>query len=262
ARDVGGDHFAVVVFLLEGHFGHVAVGPDVEAVDAEAAGVADVGGVRDVAGVVAAVLDLDLVLPADQFFHRRIGEPVGALELAAVAILHVDACEDAAAQRLAAGDRAERGIDLAVVPAVHADAEVAAVEFVGVAQHDVDRAGHRVARAVGAVAAEDLDAVDHLGGDAVDPERAVVAGAWHLLAVDQHLGVAAAQAAQLHAVEFHDVGADEGGTREALDHVADGGRLEALEVFQVVAEHGFRVGGAVAVGDLALDHDRVELPGL
>src|SRR3546814_8586899 len=36
ARDVGGDRFAIVVLLLEGHFGHLAVGLDVEAVDAEA----------------------------------------------------------------------------------------------------------------------------------------------------------------------------------------------------------------------------------
>src|SRR3546814_8679705 len=32
ARDVGGDRFAIVVLLLEGHFGHLAVGLDVETV--------------------------------------------------------------------------------------------------------------------------------------------------------------------------------------------------------------------------------------
>src|SRR5690606_19144032 len=188
ARDVGGDRFAVVVLFLEGHFGDLAVGLDVEAVDAEAPGFADVGGPGDVARVVAAVLDFLLVLPADQFLPRRIGVAVRALELAAVAVLHVDAAEDAAAQRLAAGHGAQGRVDLAVVPAVHAHAQVAAVEFVGVAQDDVDRAGDGVARAVGAVAAQDLDAVDHLRRDPVDPERAVVAGAGHLLAVDQHLG--------------------------------------------------------------------------
>src|SRR3546814_774000 len=109
---------------------------------------------------------------------------------------------------------------------------------------------------------QDFDAVDHLRRDAVDPERAVVAGAGHLLAVDQHLGIAAAQAAQLYAVVFHDVGADEGRAGQALDHVAHGIGFEALEVFQVVAEHRRDVGRAVAVGDLGLHDDGVELLGL
>src|SRR3546814_4357972 len=133
------------------------------------------------------------------------------------------------------------------------------VRSVGFAQDDVDRTGDGVARAVGAVAAQDFDAVDHLRRDAVDPERAVVAGAGHLLAVDQHRGIAAAQAAQLYAVVFHDVGADEGRAGQALDHVAHGIGFEALEVFQVVAEHRRDVGRAVAVGDLGLHDDGVEL---
>ena len=261
AGNVGGDHLAVVVLLLERHLGHVAVGPDVEAVDAEPAGLAHVGGPGQVAGIVAAVLDLGLVLEADQFVHRRIGEAVRALGLGAVAVLHVDAGQDAAAQRIAAGHRAEGRVHFAVVPAVDADADVAAVELVGVAQHDVDRAGHGVARAVGAVAAQDLDPVDHLRRDPVDPERAVVAGAGHRLAVDQHLGIAAAQAAQLHAVVLHDVRTDERGARHALDHVAHGVGLEALEVFQVVGQHRGGIGRAVAVGDFRHHHDAVQVLG-
>src|SRR5690606_12783898 len=221
AGDVGGDHLAVVVFLLERHLGHVAVGLDEEAVDAQPASLADIGGPGDVARVVAAILDFLLVLPADKFFHRRVAEAIGTLDLGAVAVLHVDAGEEAAAQRFAAGDGTEGRIDFAAVPAVHAQAQVAAVECVGVAQDDVDRAGYGIARAFGAVAAQHLDSVDHFSRDAVAPERAVVAGAGHLLAVDQHLGVAAAQAAQLHAVVFHDVRADESRTWDALDHVAD-----------------------------------------
>src|SRR5690606_22315671 len=197
AGHVGGDHLAVVVLLLEGHLGDLAVGLDVETVDAEATGLADIDGIGDVARVVAAVLHFLLVLPADQLGHRRVRVAVRALGLAAVAVLHVDAAQQAPAQGLATRDRAEGRVDLAVVPAVHAQAQVAAIELVGIAQDDVDRAGDRVARTVGAVAAQDLDAVDHLRRDAVHPERAVVTGAGHLLAVDQHLGVAAAQATQL-----------------------------------------------------------------
>jgi len=262
ARHVGGDHVVVVVLFLEGNFGHVAVGLDVEAVDADAAGLADVGGVGEIARVVAAVLDFGLVFPADPFFHRRILEAVGALDLGAVAILYVDAGQEATAQGFAAGHRAEGRIHFAVVPAVGADADIAAVELVGVAQDDVDRAGDGVAAAVGAVATQDFDPVDHFRRDPVDPERAVLAGTRHLLAVDQHLGVAAGQAAQLGAVEFHDVGADEADAGHALEHVADGVGLEALEVFQVVDQGGGGVFCAVAVGDLGLHDDRVELSGI
>src|SRR3546814_2285710 len=119
------------------------------------------------------------LLPADQVLHRRIRIPVRVLDLAAVTILHVDAAEDAATQGLAAGHGANGRVHLAVVPAVHAQAQVAAVELVGVAQDDVDRTGDGVARAVGAVAAQDFAAVDHLRRDAVDPARAVVPGAGH-----------------------------------------------------------------------------------
>ncbi len=253
------DDVAVVVLDFVRDLGDVAVGLHEETVHAQPAAVADVGAVGDIGRVVAAVLHLVLVLPAEQLAAAGVGVAVRALDLAAVAVLHVDAGQQAPAQRLAAGHRAEGGVELAVEPAVDAHAQVAAVELVGVAQHDVDGAGHRVAAAVGAGAAQDLDVVHHFGRDAVHPERAVVAGAGHLLAVDQHLGIAGGHAAHHRAVELHDVRADEGHARHALEHVADGIGLEALEVLQVVGQHRFDVGGAVAVGDLALDHDGVQL---
>src|SRR5690606_15659955 len=111
-----------------------------------------------------------------------------------------EAGQQAATERLERGHRTEGRVHFAVVPAVHADPDIAAGEFVGVAQDDVDRASHGVAAAVGAGAALDLDVVDHFRRDAVDVERAVIAGARHLLAVDKYLGVAAAEAAQLRAV--------------------------------------------------------------
>ena len=262
ARHADVDGLVVVQFLFERHLGDIAIGLHVEAVDAEAAGVAHVRGVRQVGRVVAPVLDLGLVFPADLLFTRIVGEAVRALGLGAVAVLHVHAGQQAPAERFERGHGTEGRVDLAIVPAVHADADVAAGELVGVAQHDVDRAGHRIAAAVGAGAALDLDVVHHLRGDAVDIERTVVAGARHLLAVDQHLRIAAAQAAQLHAVVFHDVRADEAHARHALEHVAHGVGLEALEVFQVVDQGRRDVVGAVAVGDLGLHHHRVQLLGI
>src|SRR3546814_16803970 len=100
---VGGDRFAIVVPLLEGHFGHLAVGLDVEAVDAEAPGLADLGGVCHVARVVAAVLALLLVLPAHPFLHRRLRIPVRALDIAEVPHVPYDTTEVAAATGLASG---------------------------------------------------------------------------------------------------------------------------------------------------------------
>ena len=79
-----------------------------------------------------------------------------------------------------------------------------------------------------------------------------------LLAVDQYLGIAATEAAQLHAVVFHDVGTDEADARHALQHVADGTRLEALEILQVVHQGRRDFTAAVAVSDLALDDDGVQ----
>ena len=259
ARHVRFDHVAVVVLDFVRDLGDIAFGLDVEAVDAETAGLADVGRPRQVGRRIATVLDLALVLEASQLVHGRVGKPVGALQLAAIAILQVDAGQDAPAEEIAAGDRAEARVDLAVERAGGTDAHVAAVEHVGIAQDDVDGAGHRVTAAVGAVAAQDLDVVDHLRGDAVDPERAVIARTRHLLAVDQHLGVTGGHAAHHRAVELHDVGADEGHAGHALEHVADRRRLEALEIFQVEAQHRRGVFGAVAVGDLGLDHDLVQV---
>src|SRR3546814_15517808 len=114
------------------------------------------------------------LLPADQVLHRRIRIPVRVLDLAAVTILHVDAAEDAATQGLAAGYGANGRVHLAVVPAVHAQAQVAAVELVGVAQADVDRLGDGVAAAVCADAAQDLVSVDHIRLDVVHPNQAYV----------------------------------------------------------------------------------------
>ena len=107
-------------------------------------------------------------------------------------------------------------------------------------------------------AAHDLDLLDQLGRDAVDEERAVGAGAGHLLAVDQDLGVARVEAAQARAVVFDHVG-QERDAGHALEHVAGGQRLEALEVLQVVDQHRRGVVAAVAVDDLALYDDGAEL---
>ena len=104
--------------------------------------------------------------------------------------------------------------------------------------------------------------VDHFRGDAVDPERAIVTGARHLLAVHQYLGVAGGHAAHHRAIELHDVGADEGDARHALEHVANGRRFEALEVFEVETQHRRSVLGAVSIGDLALHDDLVQVLGV
>jgi hypothetical protein len=94
----------------------------------------------------------------------------------------------------------------------------------------------------------------HLGGNAVQPERAIVGAARHLLAVDQHLCVGRRQAAQLHGVELQHV-ADECGAGHALDHVARRRGLEALEVVLAVGQRRRDGRRAVAVGDLASDDD-------
>ena len=259
ARHVGFDHIAIVVFDLMRNFGHVAVGSDVEGVDAEATGIAHLDGVGGVGRSIAAILHFHLILPADQFFHRRILEAIRTLVFGTVAILYVDTGKNAATQGVATGHRAEGRVDLAVVPAVHAKAYIAAIEHVGIAQHDVDRTGGGIAAAVGAAAAQDLDAIHHFRRDAIHPERTIIARTWHLLAVDQHLRVAARHAAQLRAIELHDVGADEGHAWHALQHVADGVRLEALEVFQAIHQGWRGVRGAIAVGDFALHHDGIEI---
>ena len=128
-----------------------------------------------------------------------------------------------------------------------------------VAQHDIERAGDRVAAAVGRSRTHDLDALDQLRRNAIDEERTVEAGAGHALAVDEDLRVAGIEAAQAHAVVFQHVG-QEGHAGHALEHVANGQRLELLEVFKIVDQRRWRF-GAVAVDGFAADHDRVECIG-
>src|SRR5690606_22643891 len=90
ARHRGFDDVAVVVLDLVRDLGDVAVGLHEETVQAQAAAVADLGGVGHVGRIVAAVLHLVLVLPADQLAAAGVGIAVRALDLAAVAVLHVD----------------------------------------------------------------------------------------------------------------------------------------------------------------------------
>ena len=72
-------------------------------------------------------------------------------------------------------------------------------------------------------------------GNAVDDHGVVVRAAGDAPAIDQDLGVFAADAAQRRLGVFADV-ALEADTGYALHHVADRERLEALEVFLVVRE--------------------------
>ena len=125
-------------------------------------------------------------------------------------------------------------IGLAVV-VVGADAVDAARELRAFLQDDVQRAADALAVDVARRAADDLDPLDQLGRNAVDDDGVVVRAAGHATAIDQDLGVFAADAAQRRLGVLADV-ALEADARDALHHVADRKRLEALEVFLVVGK--------------------------
>ena len=180
-----------------------------------------IGGVEGVVGAVAGVgLHLDVVEGA----ARLVIAPARLL-LGIAASLDAGADQQPARSGLTGPDAAEGLAHPPVVEQDGAGAQIAAVQGLAVAQHDVQGAGHGVAAAVGAGRAHDLDALDQLGRDAVDEERAVKAGAGHPLAVDQDLGVAGVQAAQPRAVALQHVG-QEGDAGHALHGVAGGQRLE------------------------------------
>ena len=230
------------------------VGAHVEQVDAELAR-ADVCVVGGVEGAVVAAAHVGLHFGVVERAARCVEAPA-ELVLRVAAALAVDAKQQIAAQRFAAPHRAEQRLGLAVVVAQRADAQIAAVERMAVAQHDIERTGNRVAAAVGRGRTHDLDALDQLRRNAIDEERSVETGAGHALAIDEDLRVAGIEAAQAHTVVFQHVG-QEGHAGHPLEHVADGQRLELLEVFQIVDQRRWRL-GAVAVNGFAADHDRVE----
>src|SRR3546814_2071050 len=122
-----------------------------------------------------------------------------------MASLKVEANEQAAGADRAAVNQAKAGFEFLVVEIERARANITTVEFIAVAQLDVDRARNRVAGAARRRRTDDLDAVDQLGGDAVHEEAAVVVGAGDALAVDQYLRIAGRKAAEPCAVAFDDV---------------------------------------------------------
>jgi hypothetical protein len=110
-------------------------------------------------------------------------------------------------------------IGLAVV-VIGAHTVNAAGQFRAFLQDDVERAADALAVDVAAGAADDLDALDQFGRDAVDDHRVVVGAAGHAPAIDQHLGVLGADAAQAWLRVLADV-ALEADAGDALHHIAD-----------------------------------------
>ena len=130
------------------------------------------------------------------------------------------------------------------LPVVAAQAQVQIVQALAhiLAQHDVDGAGHRLRAGLGGRAAGDLDALDLARG-----ERVQAHAHRHALAVDQDLGVAAAQAAQARiaaapgaAVERH--------AGLALEHLGHGGVALAFQL--LAADDGLGGGGLAALAAL------------
>lgn len=74
-----------------------------------------------------------------------------------------------------------------------------------VLENDVDRAADALAVDVGARRTDDLDPIDDFRRNAVHEHGAVVARARNRTAVDEHLGEALAQAAQLRRIALADV---------------------------------------------------------
>ncbi|MNU94522.1 hypothetical protein D3C71_845080 [compost metagenome] len=212
--------------------------------------------IRQVGRVVSAVADVALGFGVGQFAVRLL-EPLAELLLGIAAILDIAADQQTTGADLAAPDGAIGPAPLAVlavVPVQGAQAHIAAVQRQSVAQHDVDGAGHRVARTVGRRRTHHLDPFDQFGGDTVDEEGPVQIGAGHALAVDQDLGVGGIQAAHSHAVGFQNIG-QEGHRRHALQGVAGGQRFKALEVVEIVGQGRHNGVGAVAHRRLARDDD-------
>ena len=215
-----------------------------------------IGGVGRIVRAVADVgLDLGVVERA-----ARLVETLAVFVLGIAAVLDVGADQQPAGAGLAAPDSAVGPAPLAVfavAPVQCAEPDIAAVQRQGITQHDIDGAGHRVARTVGGRGTDHLDALDQFSRDAIDEERPVDAGAGDALAVDQDLGVAGVKASQTHAVGFKHVG-QEGDAGHALQGVADGQRLEALEILEVVGQDRRHVVGAVAHHRLAGDDHFVQ----
>ena len=119
-----------------------------------------------VGGLVLTLMTLPTIIIASRASLKSV--PPSIREAA----LGVGAQQQVAAQGLAAPDRAHQRLDLVVAVAQGAGTQVAAVERITVAQHDVERTGDGVAAAVGRGRTDDLDALHQLGRDAVDEEAA------------------------------------------------------------------------------------------
>ena len=233
----------------------VAVGAGVEGRE-RCAHRAERTGERRVEGVVRAVARVALELARAS--EGTVGvEEVGALLLGVVASLHVGPERVAPVAERAAKDAAQRALELVVVEHQAAGAQIATVDLVVPLEHDVECAADAFGGAVGTRAAHDLDALDELGGDAVDEERPIGLRAGHLAAVDQDLRVTRVETAQANRIELEHV-RQEGDARHPLQHVADGERLEPLEVVETVLEHRRGRLDPVAIDDLSQHDDLLE----
>ena len=214
-----------------------------------------------VEAVIVAVAGVGLVLAVDEVCRCEIRRVLGRiriaearLELRIVAPLHIGAEQQAARPDLTAPHRTEARLELAVVIVEPTEADIAAIELEPVAQHDVERAGDRIARAARGGGAHNLYAAQQFGRDTVEEKTAVGVGAGDALAVDQDLRIARRQAAQPRAIGFDHV-REEGDGGDALQGIAGGQRFETLEIFCVVYQHRLGRFSPVAEPDLALDDD-------
>ncbi len=214
-----------------------------------------------VEGIVGAVAGIGLVFPVVEIVGGEVRIVFGTVAIAqarlflgVVTALDVGTDQHTPAGQFAAVIEATRLLELAIIEKQSARADISAIECEAIAQLDVERARHCIARAPRRGGAHDLDLLDQFGGDAVEEEGTVGLAARHALAVDEDLGVARIKAAQPRPVAFDHV-REEGDTRDALERIACSQRLEALEILLVIDQHRLGRVGAVAEADRALHHD-------
>ena len=116
-----------------------------------------------------------------------------------------------------------RRADLAVLVG-GVEAQVVDPPGVALAGDDVDRAGDRPGAGLGGRRAQDLDPLDLVGRERIEREARR-----HALAVEQDLGVAAAEAAQPDRAAAAGPALDRD-AGQALEHVAQGGVAEAVDL--------------------------------
>lgn|GEM_PF-4845926 len=104
-------------------------------------------------------------------------------------------------------------------------------------ENDVDRAPDAVGIHRRAGAAHDLDALDHVGRQAVHLELAIFGGGRHRLTIDEEKRVALVQAAQADVLD-HPRRPAEGHAGQPPQHIAHGGIAEALDLRLVEHQPG------------------------